>query len=174
MKYNKRAFTLIELLVVVLIIGILSAIALPQYQTAVLKSRFTGMMPVLRAIKDAQERYYLANGKYALYLVDLDVSLPGNCTQAEAGNLFICGTEWRLDNGVANGDTAMGQISFSYCPGHTSTYDACTNNRYASLIFYFDHHPYKPGQHECGYRNNSSIGIKVCKAFTGWNSEDEN
>ena len=73
---KNRAFTLIELLVVVLIIGILAAIALPQYQKAVDKSRFTQIVLAARAIKNAQEVYYMANGTYATDLEELDVQVP--------------------------------------------------------------------------------------------------
>ena len=69
---NKSAFTLIELLVVVLIIGILAAIALPQYQKAVLKSRYMQGLVFVKAIKDAQEIYYLANNEYVGSLADMD------------------------------------------------------------------------------------------------------
>ena len=69
----KEAFTLIELLVVVLIIGILSAVALPQYQKAVMKSRAAGAIILVRAVKDAQERYYLANNQYTTAAADLDI-----------------------------------------------------------------------------------------------------
>lgn len=74
--YHKRGFTLIELLVVVLIIGILSAIALPQYQVAVAKSRYARGRVLVDAVWNAQQVYYMANGKYAPRFEDLDISLP--------------------------------------------------------------------------------------------------
>ena len=58
---NKQGFTLIELMVVVLIIGILTAIALPQYETAVEKSRMSEAMINAKAIVDASQRYFQAN-----------------------------------------------------------------------------------------------------------------
>ncbi len=68
-------FTLIELLVVVLIIGILAAIALPQYELAVEKSRSAEPLIVLKALREAQEVYFLANGSYADDLSKLDVQV---------------------------------------------------------------------------------------------------
>ena len=74
---KNAAFTLIELLVVVLIIGILAAVALPQYTKAVIKARVAEEQPMLRALQLAQERYYLANGVYAENAEDLDIGIDG-------------------------------------------------------------------------------------------------
>ena len=70
---QRSGFTLIELLVVVLIIGILSAIALPQYQRAVEKSRSAEALVILKALKDAQA---------VCYLEQADISL---CGQGDPG-----------------------------------------------------------------------------------------
>lgn len=71
-----QGFTLIELLVVVLIIGILTAVAVPQYQKAVNKSRAVQAVTVLKDIVDAQEVYYLANSDYTNDISELDMTAP--------------------------------------------------------------------------------------------------
>lgn len=69
-------FTLIELLVVVLIIGILSAVALPKYQKAIERSRAAEAMTVLRSLAQASDAYYLATGTYPTTFDELPVTLP--------------------------------------------------------------------------------------------------
>ena len=87
----RKGFTLIELLVVVLIIGILAAVAVPQYQLAAEKSRASQGIVLAKSLAEAQKVFFMANGYYTSNLDDLDISVPGSSdsNSANIGNFTI-------------------------------------------------------------------------------------
>jgi len=114
-------FTLIELLVVVLIIGILAAVAIPQYQVAVDKARVSIMLPVMRHVKEMEELYKLNNGQYTANWEELGADIPytsinNNKDIITLGNGYTYnlsseGTYWHV-NGNAGSGTAYLYLAF--------------------------------------------------------------
>ena len=82
---RRSGFTLIELLVVVLIMGILSAIALPQYTKAVARSRMAGLITLASSVAQAEQRYFMAHGEYTVNAEGLDLSLPAAFVKTGSG-----------------------------------------------------------------------------------------
>lgn len=117
-SYKKSGFTLIELLVVVLIIGVLTAIALPRYETVVMKTRYTQLMTITNALVEAEKRYYLATGNYTPYFDQLDIEMPeGGVTGGDpAGVTYITYKKFtiRLLNAYNCASAILPNSSLSY------------------------------------------------------------
>ena len=92
---RRAGFTLIELLVVVLIIGILAAVALPQYERAVLKSRVATAVPWYKVFRDGKKMYDMEHGglypqDFRVILNSAGVTPPGEVTCANVGDDGWC------------------------------------------------------------------------------------
>ena len=89
-KTVNKGFTLIELLVVVLIIGILAAIALPQYQLAVDKAEFTKYQAMVSSLRDAYDEYVLIHGKGTKNFNDLSFTMPDDFVSSYTSSPYNC------------------------------------------------------------------------------------
>jgi type II secretion system protein G len=70
MMRSKLAFTLIELLIVVAIIGILAAIAVPNFLNAQVRAKLARAVSNMRAVSVALEAYYIDNNSYCWWATD--------------------------------------------------------------------------------------------------------
>ncbi len=145
---NKQAFTLIELLVVVLIIGILAAVALPQYTLAVEKARMSEAMIALKKVQEAQESYFLANGTRATTFAELDIEWPGTVTAGGAQIILPSGISLILA---------------------TQSYASATNKTDTNtLIFHYS----KDQPDKCYAKQNDTKANSVCKSLGGKNPQN--
>lgn len=133
-----------------LIIGILAAIALPQYTKAVEKSRAAEAMVMIRAITDANRRYYMTTGEYTHDLNVLDIEVPGESITFQGmarktTKFFMYG---------ARADTAASTS------GVIGIANRLPESSYYSLRIFAD----KAGIYCLGY---SEEGKKLCKTFGG-------
>lgn len=146
---KNAAFTLIELLVVVLIIGILAAVALPQYQVAVAKARISALIPVLRSIQRAQKVYYLANGSFAENIRELDISCASYGVGAHENWCYLDKqglAQAHLDEGyyIIGGDARVPDVSLLFF---------YTSSGSAAMCY--------------AWNTNEEFSNRVCQSLTG-------
>ena len=154
--FSKEAFTLIELLVVVLIIGILAAVAVPQYQKAVMKSRYAKLKILAKALSDAEEVYYVANGKYTGDIKDLDVDLPGTATQISTDGAGDNNYSFEFGRCSVNGNAALKRVVCAV-PDNSIIY--------GRNLQYQPSYPALAGKQRCG--GGSTISATICQAEAG-------
>ncbi len=145
-------FTLIELLVVVLIIGILAAVALPQYKIAVSKARLTQLVTSANSVVQAQERYYLANGEYTDDWSVLDIEIEG-LTQG------VSSVGWRLDLHLNKLNSSQPDSVYA------------TDPRLPGILLIFAYNQYsfwgRRGARTCYANQSNNLANTLCKNATG-------
>ena len=163
---KQRGFTLIELLVVVLIIGILAAVAVPQYQKAVDKTWVSELFALVKNLKVQQEVFFLANGYYATNCEELGADLPAGFVSDEndAGAYKLQKGSFTLKLKCNNGyNTRVNSAIFN-----------SNESLFLTIESYFDHiitenevelAGAEAGRSFCWAKFGDNRSLNICKSF---------
>ena len=168
---NRKGFTLIELLVVVLIIGILAAMALPQYFKAVERSRMSEAETLLANIAQAQQRKYLQINKFAKAYTGLDVAPKGASgssfyTKGDAtGNGFLI-TLAQSNEGVWGSGTGTDRVAAATTTPAAVGYAQAHRQSGSTLQYAYDLYRYYGGEGTTCIGTNDN-GAALCADFCG-------
>ena len=154
---TNQGFTLIELLVVVLVIGILSAVALPQYQTAVERSRATEALTQMSAVRSAMERFHSQHETWPTTFNQLDIDIPAEegCASGFGGRNFCLSFATDENDGVITAERR--RDNHGYTLQTTITVNA--NGTYSAT-------------RSCIAAEGDSDSIAYCNAISGGNVND--
>ena len=140
MKGNIKGFSLLELLVVILIIGILAAVALPQYNRVVERSKAAEPLTILQSASRTLELYYVVNNSYPDNISELGLEFPsltGNTKFISGGTSALSNEDWSLtyENQSGYVGLAMGRIKGKYRGAYFSSYFEAPENTRPGKIY---------------------------------------
>lgn len=107
---KKQGFTLVELMVVIVIIGILSALAIPRFIGAMNKTKVSEFKPVVKQVVTLQQTYIEEKGKYSSDATGVEIGfLPPANVDGTTNAAKTKGTsrfEYQVQNGSVGGIVA--------------------------------------------------------------------